>query len=261
MNNLLRNVLQKARFWAQRAGYTVNKAEAFAFPDQAELMQGRDVRIIFDVGANRGSIAGEYRSLFPDSTIHCFEPIPELAEQIKGRFSGDRAVKVYPVALAESSGRRQFNINKSVDTSSLLRSRVEDTPSSYRSILSTSRIIDTELAAIDALCKSQSISSIDILKMDIQGGELSALRGATDMLANAAVKLIYSEVWFLPFYDNQPLFGDICHFLSGFGYTLHSIYNVSFSGSTGRLIWADAIFVSPELKERSLDILKTKHGT
>lgn len=260
MNSLLRNALQRVRFVAQRAGYTINKAEAFAFPDQRELMAHRDVRTVFDVGANNGSVVKQYRKLFPGSTIHCFEAIPELAEKIRNRFPDDPEIKVYPVAVAEAPGRRQFNVNTSVVTSSLLRSSMENIPSSYRSIQNAARVIDVECVTIDAICKSQSIPDIDILKMDIQGGELAALRGASGMLANAAIQLIYTEVWFLPFYDNQPLFGDICHFLAKFDYALQAIYNVGFSGTTGRMTWADAIFVAPQLKDRSSELLKAKHG-
>ena len=260
MNKLVRNALQRARFFAQRSGFAINRAEAFAFPDQAELMSDRDVRIIFDIGANNGSTVAEYRKLFPESTVHCFEAIPGLVVKIKDRFSADNNVKVHPVAVDESPGNRHFHVNRNIDTSSLLRSSVESIPSSYRSIQSPTKIIEVDCQTIDSVCSEESVSRIDILKMDIQGGELGALRGAAKMLANAAVDLIYSEVWFLPFYDDQPLFGDICSFLAQFGYSIHGIYNVGISGGTGRMTWADSIFVSPELRGRSREILRTKHG-
>lgn len=80
------------------------------------------------------------------------------------------------------------------------------------------------------------------------------------MLTGAVIELIYTEVWFLPFYENQPLFGDISNFLTKFGYSLYGIYNAGFSGSTGRMTWADAIFVSPQIRSRAYGLLKAKHG-
>ena len=259
MNRLIRNALQRARFFAQRAGYTINRTEAFAFPDQKELLKRRDVRTIFDVGANNGSTVEQYRRIFPDATVYCFEPIPALAERIRGRFAQDERVRVFPVALAEAQGHRQFNVNENIDTSSLLGS-APGIPSAYQSIQKAVQVIEVESATIDSACASGAISQIDILKMDIQGGELLALRGASGMLARASIQLIYTEVWFLPFYEQQALFGELCRFLAGFDYTLHAIYNAGFSGSTGRMTWADAIFVSPELKSHSFDTLKSKHG-
>ena len=38
------------------------------------------------------------------------------------------------------------------------------------------------------------LADIDILKMDIQGGEFSALRGAENLLKEKRIKLIYLEI-------------------------------------------------------------------
>lgn len=260
MNQLLRNTLQMIRFLAERSGYKINKAEAFAFPDQAELIGVRDVETIFDIGANNGSITATYRKMFPSSTVYCFEALPELSDRLETRFAEDEKIIVCPIAIADSIGKRQFHVNISVDTSSLLRSSIESIPLSYRSIQTAEKVINVECRTIDSICRSRSISKIDILKMDIQGGELAALHGASNMLTGAVIELIYTEVWFLPFYENQPLFGDISNFLTKFGYSLYGIYNAGFSGSTGRMTWADAIFVSPQIRSRAYGLLKAKHG-
>jgi FkbM family methyltransferase len=259
MNKFVRRALQRLRRAVERTGYVIQKAEAFAFPDQGELLQHQRVRTVFDIGSHSGTVAEEYRKLFPSSTIHCFEAIPQLAENIKRKFSSDTAVKVHPLAIDSAPGRRQFNINTKSDTSSLLRS-LRTIPHSYRSIQSSVQTIDVDTTTIDMVCTLHDISTIDVLKMDIQGGELSALQGASNMLGAARIQLIYTEVWFLPFYENQPLFADICCLLAKFDYALHGIYNVSFSGATGRATWADAIFVSPQLKARSYEMLKIKHA-
>src|SRR5688572_10979739 len=50
---------------------------ADAFEEQRRLLADRSVHTIFDVGANVGVTATRYAHLFPDATIHCFEPFPE----------------------------------------------------------------------------------------------------------------------------------------------------------------------------------------
>ena len=64
---------------------------------------------------------------------------------------------------------------------------------------------------LDSFMESNNISHIDILWMDIQGGELEALKGLGDRIFD--VKLIYSEVEFMEIYENQPLFDDIKDYL------------------------------------------------
>ena len=108
---------------------------------------------------------------------------------------------------------------------------------------------------IDSYCSEHNISHIDVLKLDIQGGELRALRGAANMLRGEAISLIYLEAFLLPFYKEQPLLGDICNELSQYSYTLHNIYNLGFRSTTGRCSWMDAIFVSPPMRSRSTQML------
>ena len=85
------------------------------------------------------------------------------------------------------------------------------------------------------------IDRIDILKMDIQGGEYEALKGLHKMLSQRKIDLIYSEVYFVEQYEGQPLFHDISLLLFQYGYQLQDIYNPIYGN--GCIAWADVIFV------------------
>ena len=65
------------------------------------------------------------------------------------------------------------------------------------------------MCSLDSFCKNEQIERIDLLKMDVQGGELGILKGANQLLAQQKIDVIYSEVFFVPMYQNQPLFGEI----------------------------------------------------
>ena len=86
-----------------------------------------------------------------------------------------------------------------------------------------------------------SIKSIDILKMDIQGGELAALKGAQQLLENRGIACIYTEAYFIEQYEAQPLFHDISKFLYSYDFTLQDIYTPIYG--KGNMAWGDAIFV------------------
>ena len=94
---------------------------------------------------------------------------------------------------------------------------------------------------IDEFCNDHKIECIDILKMDIQGAELLALKGATKLLADKKIRLIYTEAYFRRQYNNQPLFHEISAFLAQYGYYLQDIYSPIYGN--GKIAWCDAIFL------------------
>jgi hypothetical protein len=108
--------------------------------------------------------------------------------------------------------------------------------------------VSVDTRTLDSFVAERDIATIDILKMDIQGGELAALRGAQDFLTGSRIRLIALEVEFKPLYKEQPLFWDICEFLYRFGYSFFSLYDAVYhERNRNVLCWADAIFLAPSL--------------
>jgi hypothetical protein len=119
------------------------------------------------------------------------------------------------------------------------------------SILSGTRqaaTIEVPASTVDSICQEYNISKVDILKLDIQGGELFALRGASRLLANKGVDIVYSEVNFNEIYTEQAYCHDISKLLNDYKYNLYGIYQMAYSPS-GPIGWADALFVSPSIME------------
>src|SRR5262249_12855579 len=90
-------------------------------------------------------------------------------------------------------------------------------------------------------------------KIDVQGGELAVLRGATDLLDRTIV--VHSEVEFAPVYRDQPLFSDVDLFLRERDFELIDLMTPGYAGyndlprplASSRLMLADAVyFKSPE---------------
>jgi hypothetical protein len=82
---------------------------------------------------------------------------------------------------------------------------------------------------------------IDILKLDLQGYELEALRGATTLLPR--VKTITVEVEFVPLYNGQPLFGDVDVCLRQAGFRLLNLYEL-WTQPDGQLTAGDAVYLN-----------------
>ena len=227
------------------AGYEVRKASDHAFSDQVSLLSGKTVEMIFDVGCNQGEMIGHYRRLFPRANIHGFEPLPDVAARAQDAYSKDLKIKIYETALSNVTGEVIFNRNAAADSSSLLSTDESVLPENYKVMNKTVETFSVKSETIDNFCLQNRIDKIDILKIDAQGAELFILQGAERMLREKRIRLIYCEVYFLPFYKDQPLFEDIMGFLSGHKYKFVFPYGLVFGSKTGRLQWGDAIFIVP----------------
>lgn len=91
------------------------------------------------------------------------------------------------------------------------------------------------------------IERIDLLKIDVQGAELDVFRHARDKLSTCVV--VHTEVTFMPFYKNQPSFGEIDVELRGQGFVFHTApppklfeFN-GIAGDANQFIDGDMIYV------------------
>jgi hypothetical protein len=73
---------------------------------------------------------------------------------------------------------------------------------------------------LDDYCKKKDIQSIDFMKMDIEGYELNALRGATSLLKNQKIKSLYLEIMPKNFKRYNLSHFDVLSYLKSFGYKL-----------------------------------------
>ena len=110
--------------------------------------------------------------------------------------------------------------------------------------------LEVETVRLDDVAET---AGVQLLKLDIQGAELMALRHAENRLEDALV--IQTEVEFLPMYVGQPLFSEMEMFLRERGFGFHRFFplnsrvvrpllvdNDIYAGLT-QTVWADALFV------------------
>ncbi len=243
MKNLINKILKPFHAEIHGTGYLQSLAKGEfkndAFIKQAELISPSKVETIFDLGANRGMVIMKYLELFPKATIHAFEPYPESFEILKTKFQQNNRVVLNQIAISNENETKTFFVNKSVDTNSLLSSNKTGL-SSDQAVQNLNRI-KVDCITLQEYCKQHAISSIDILKMDIQGGEYDALLGAKNLLIDKKIKLIYTESFLIQQYKNVPLLFEIGKLLSGYGYQLQDIYDPHYG--QGKMAWCDVIFI------------------
>lgn len=209
-----------------------------AFEVQYKILHG-EARCILDVGANRGDTAIKYSTLFDQAKVYAFEPFPETYEKLFVNIKEYKKIIPARYAISDKKGEAVLFSNINEDTNSLLPSDKIGLSSDQQVKNKSSITVQTE--TIDNYCLDNNIQHIDILKMDIQGSELAALKGAINLLEKKKIKLIYTETYFKQQYQGQPLFHDISSFLYKYGYVIQDIYSPIYGN--GSLAWSDSIFI------------------
>jgi FkbM family methyltransferase len=217
------------------AGYTISRVPdwgANPLNDMRKVLRNSHP-LIFDVGANIGQSVRWFRSAYPTSEIHSFEPSPSTFEILKSTTSGPHT-HLWNYAIGASPGQLELQENESSDMSSFL-------PVGESGWGEVIRRTSVTMQTIDQFCSDHQIGHIDILKSDTQGYDLEVFAGAERMFAQKKVSLVFSEINFLEIYRGQASFGKIYDFLYRNDFRLLSFYNISRRG--GLAGWTDGLFV------------------
>ena len=217
-----------------------------AFLEQAKLVDGIETPTIFDVGAHVGHITELYLRLFPTARVFAFEPAAEARKKLEEIAARNPGAKVFDTAVSDRKGVSVFYQNSFSPTNSL--HPVDDRATRHWDgrLLTPSATSEVSTVALDEFCSEQGVNRIDVLKLDIQGGELAALRGTRRLLTEQAVGLVYLELLLVPTYRHQANLVDICCLLKEYDYEFHSAYDPCIHER--RVNQLDAIFVSRRLK-------------
>ena len=258
MKSIIKKLLANAGLELRRTRPAIGSFPSDPFNAQKEFMKklGITEPVIFDVGAHKGETVMHYREVFPEAKIFCFEPFAANASILRDRFSGDPSVHVFEQAVTDLCGEKSFYINNSDATNSLLPR--EKNSRRYFSKQADEKTVEmVEAVTIDEIMQQHNIENIDILKFDIQGGELMALQGAEEALQNKAISVIYTEALFVPHYENNPLLLDIWRYLEQFDYSFFDIYDLYRAGN-GQLRFADVMFISKDTRSDVVDCYKAE---
>ena len=219
----------------------VNKNISFedAMVEQLRLA-GPDIATIVEIGAANGRDTLAYADKAPTAKVFGYEPLPSNFNSLVKAVAGHERIQAFNLALSDYQGEAEFFETALKDASSLLKPKfLGATFDKYIKEVDCHQVAVTTL---DAECIERGFEKIDILKMDVQGSELSVLHGAKNMLKNQKIKLLYIEVQFQRLYEQSGLYHDVATLLYGYGYCLHNLYNMQ-RDQRGRLCWCDAIFV------------------
>lgn len=140
--------------------------------------------IIFDVGGYKGETTEDYFNKFK-CEIWVFEPVQDFAKEIEVKFKDNPKIKVFNFGLAGEDKIENINIKE--DSSSVLRD-IGD------------KKVEIKLVKASSFINEHSINKIDLMDINIEGGEYSLLQ---DLISSSMVHRIENiQIQFHDFVDD-----------------------------------------------------------
>lgn len=184
--------------------------------------------VILEAGGNHGEDTIRMKGVWPNATMHVFEPLPISYAKLMNNTNHLQNVYRYPYALSTYDGVSNFYINIPNNGASSILYPVEWNESEFQKTP-----IQVQCKTINTWAKENNVTKVDFMWLDMEGFELFALQNGIDILKT--VKVIFTEVAYQPVRIGCCTYWDLKSFLESHGFK--EIWKTSY----GR--FGDALFI------------------
>lgn len=177
-------------------GMNYGRASDYQHNGESEMLERikgmiqTDSPVLFDVGANMGEFTKRIMEVWQGTTyqLYAFEPSQKTFDLLQSSLPKSPAVQLINKGMGEKSDKVELYYDR--EGSGLASVYPRDL--SYHNIkFSDHETI--ELTTLDFYCEQNKISSIDFLKLDVEGHELAVLRGGKKMFEEGKIKIVQFE--------------------------------------------------------------------
>jgi FkbM family methyltransferase len=129
-----------------------------------------------DVGGNKGDFALLAAHVTgKQGTVLCFEPEPRNCDWVRKSIDVNRYANVtlYEMAISDHSGTAQLYLGRKSGWHTLLSGQEKSDAGKIKVLTTT----------LDGIVERESLKSVDVMKIDVEGAELQVLNGAQATLA------------------------------------------------------------------------------
>lgn len=185
--------------------------------------------VAIDVGAFKGDWTRLFKRVFPDSCVLMVEPQASRQRDLQ-TVSGELTGVELSTALLGEANKESVLFHQSGSASSVLPEIERDAPA-----------CSMPMTTLDNITNETRFAQPDFVKLDVQGYELSVLRGAEKTLEG--VEAVLMEINLIPIYRDVPLFHDVTAFMAERDFRLYDICTFFRRPYDAALWQLDAIFV------------------
>jgi FkbM family methyltransferase len=175
--------------------------------------RGFKPKSILDVGANRGDWSRIAAAVFPDASFLMIEPQREMIVHLQQFCREFPQARYVEAGAGAAPGELTLTIWADFEGSSLL-------PLENTTIAQDKTRRDVKIITIDSLYNDES-QLPDMVKLDIQGFELEALKGGEKLFQRA--ELFILEVALIEFMPKEPLLSEVVAFMAQRGFEAYDL--------------------------------------
>lgn len=190
---------------------------------------------VIDIGANVGyfTILGSMIT-GPRGVVHAFEASPETARQLQITIQNPNGnIKIHPLAVSDHHGKIEFSCG----------------PIDRTGISSIRSLGEKEAKRISVPCITLDeyfgeMTKVDLIKIDVEGAELMALRGMKQLLERTRpyVILELTDKWLRELGGSAE---ELLTFMKSIGYSAYQVTDLSHPLSSSSIEQTDVLFVPP----------------
>lgn len=185
--------------------------------------------VFFDVGANVALFSLQMDAMTKGLTYYAFEPLPPTFAKLQKTLKLNNAsnINAFNVGMSDKKGCFDFYLPGTSEAASLkpvtdeFYLKESDTSGKYVGGNKMEKVL-CQVTTLDDFCTENSISRMDFMKIDVEGNEIFALKGATNTLKTLK-PMIYCEM----LRKHAARFGyhpnDIIAMMKGMGYGCYTI--------------------------------------
>lgn len=207
-------LMEKLAAYAQGKGYGTGTIKREV--DTVLKQLGTRPRLVIDIGANIGKYSRELRNRQSDLEIHLFEPASVNIQKLQNAFATDSLITINPCGIANSSGSAILFTNEPGSALASLTKRKLGHVGIDFDCQEEVRLLRFE----DYWKSTLNCQTIDIVKLDVEGHELDALKSFGEALA--VTKVIQFEFGGCNI-DTRTTFQDFFSFFKDHGFALARI--------------------------------------
>jgi len=199
-------------------GSAIHRCWLGLYEHEKQQVIAREVRpdsVFYDVGANVGFYSLLASSLVGKGKVFAFEPVPRNLDYLRRHLALNRVtnIEVLTLAVSDKVGTAPFQAE----------------PTGSMGHLSIDGDVTVSTATLDSLVQERRILPPNYIKMDIEGAELLALRGARETFER------YRPVIFLATHGRE-VHQECCQLLESWGYECKVFQEGGHLGDLGEVI-------------------------
>lgn len=200
-----------------------DNGEEYIIKKYSEFVKKSSVNI-FDVGSNQGDWSRVCLDYFNNSTLYCFELVPETLTRLHKNMDQFNNVRILDYGLSNQNDTVDISWNKSNDETSSINPRDLDTLDDPWAKNSVYEVVQCKVCKGDTAVSELGVEKIHFLKIDVEGHELEVLKGFEATFKKGSRPDLIQFEYGNTYLSSNSTLSDVYKLLKAKGYVLGRLY-------------------------------------